>query len=103
VSDKIKRAARQRMAETGEPYTLARRKAIEEHAAAQPEPAAWTDNEDGPDCACGNPTVVKILPSGRAILLCLFHTAESGSYTELPAERPADWGNASGQAMELGR
>jgi hypothetical protein len=30
--DKIKAAARARMAETGEPYTLARRMVIEEHA-----------------------------------------------------------------------
>lgn len=30
--DKIKAAARKRMAETGEPYTLARRMVIEEHA-----------------------------------------------------------------------
>jgi hypothetical protein len=31
VSDKIKRAARARMAETGEPYSVARRAVIEDH------------------------------------------------------------------------
>ena len=42
MSDKISRAARERQARTGEPYTLARRKVIEEHArereAPEPEP-----------------------------------------------------------------
>ena len=33
--DKIKEAARKRQAETGEPYTLARRMVIAEHQAAQ--------------------------------------------------------------------
>jgi hypothetical protein len=51
----------------------------------------WRENEDSPDCACGEPTVVKILPDGRAILLCFFHTGEAGAYTVLPAERPAGW------------
>ena len=32
MSNKITRAARERMARTGEPYTLARRMVIEEHA-----------------------------------------------------------------------
>lgn len=35
MSDKIKKAARRRMAETGEPYALARRKVIEEREAAR--------------------------------------------------------------------
>jgi hypothetical protein len=48
----------------------------------------WRENEDGPDCACGEPTVVKLLPDGTAVLLCFFHTGEAGAYTRLPAERP---------------
>jgi hypothetical protein len=55
----------------------------------------WTENEDGPVCVCGEMTVVKIMPGGRAILLCLFHAGEAGAYTELPAERPANWGTAA--------
>jgi hypothetical protein len=55
------------------------------------EPAAWTNNENGPDCACGNPTVVKITPAGRPVLLCLFHTPLDGSVTTLPDERPPGW------------
>jgi hypothetical protein len=51
----------------------------------------WRENEEGPDCACGCPRVVKIMPNGRAILLCLFHTGEAGAYTPLPAERPEGW------------
>jgi hypothetical protein len=43
--DKIKAAARKRMAETGEPYTLARRMVIEELARLKAEQAE----------ACGEP------------------------------------------------
>jgi hypothetical protein len=39
MGDLIKRAARQRMAETGEPYAVARRKVIEEHARLKAEQA----------------------------------------------------------------
>jgi len=95
MSDKIKAAARKRMAETGEPYTVARRNVIEERArleAPQAQTPAWTENEDGPDCACGNPTVVKIMPDGKPVLVCFFHTSEAGMVTPLPAERPAGWG-----------
>lgn len=35
--DKVKAAARRRMAETGEKYTVARRKVIEEHARLKAE------------------------------------------------------------------
>lgn len=45
MSDKIKRAARKRMAETGEPYTLARRKVTGEHQAPEvpaQETAPWS-------------------------------------------------------------
>ena len=48
----------------------------------------WRENEDGPECPCGNPAVVKLLPDGSAVLLCLFHTAEAGAITRLPAARP---------------
>lgn len=47
MSDAIKAAARKRMAETGEPYTLARRMVIEEHArlkAAKPETEVTPEN-----------------------------------------------------------
>jgi len=56
-----------------------------------PGTGGWTENEDGPECGCGNPTVVKIHPDGRALLLCLFHTIGEGLITELPAERPVGW------------
>jgi phage shock protein A len=39
--DKIKGAARKRMAETGEPYTAARRAAVTEHQATGPRTPAW--------------------------------------------------------------
>ena len=51
----------------------------------------WRENEDGPDCACGEPTVVKLLPDGTPVLMCFFHTAEAGAITRLPAERPDGW------------
>lgn len=51
MSNKISRAARERQARTGEPYTLARRMVIEEHAAAKatrpPEPALVFADEHG--------------------------------------------------------
>jgi len=52
---------------------------------------AWTENEAGPDCECGNPTVVKVMPSGKPVLMCLFHASAAGLVTELPAVRPAGW------------
>jgi hypothetical protein len=51
----------------------------------------WIDNEDGPECKCGSPTVVKIMPGGRAVLLCIFHTAEYGLAMLLPQSKPDDW------------
>lgn len=59
----------------------------------------WTNNEDGPDCTCGEPTVVKLVEalhsgSKRAVLLCLFHSGEAGRIVPLPTQRPAnfsDW------------
>jgi hypothetical protein len=49
---------------------------------------AWTENEDGPACSCGELTVVKILPDGQPVLLCFFHTREAGAVTPLPETRP---------------
>jgi hypothetical protein len=49
MSDAIKRAARERMAETGEKYTVARRKVIEEHARREAERAAIAVAIDGRD------------------------------------------------------
>jgi hypothetical protein len=43
VSDKVKRAARKRQAETGEPYTVARRMVIAEYEAVPP---AFLDEHD---------------------------------------------------------
>jgi len=54
-----------------------------------PAPPRWTENEDGPICVCGEPTVVKIMPDGVPVLLCLFHTRESGAVKRLPADKPA--------------
>jgi hypothetical protein len=51
----------------------------------------WIDNEAGPGCKCGCPTVVKITPGGRAVLLCIFHTPEDGLATLLPQSKPDDW------------
>jgi hypothetical protein len=58
-------------------------------------PDEWRNNEDGPRCECGNPTVVKLLPDGTAIFLCLFHAQGEGLYRKLPAQRPAEWTAAS--------
>jgi hypothetical protein len=46
------------------------------------------DGEAGPDCECGDPTVVRIMPDGSPALLCLFHDGEAGRITALSAERP---------------
>lgn len=43
MDDAIKRAARKRMAETGEPYTLARRKVIEERARLKDQRSGETE------------------------------------------------------------
>jgi hypothetical protein len=55
--------------------------------------SSWTKNEDGPVCACGGETVVKIMPDGRAVLLCFFHTSAEGAYWSLPDERPDGFEN----------
>jgi hypothetical protein len=52
----------------------------------------WVNNEDGPDCFCGGPTVVKILPDG-AFLLCLFHERAEGKLYQLPNEAPDEFPN----------
>jgi hypothetical protein len=53
--------------------------------------SGWTENENGPGCGCGNPTVVKMLPDGSWALMCLFHTSDAGMFTQLPSERPDGW------------
>lgn len=71
--------------------------------APPPAPAPeqqWRENEDGPECSCGNPTVVKLMPDGSAALLCLFHTSEAALFTSLPAERPAGWPARAATAPE---
>lgn len=52
---------------------------------------AWVDNEEGPTCVCGGPTMVKVNDLNAPVLLCLFHTADAGVVWSLPGERPADW------------
>lgn len=51
----------------------------------------WTDGEDGPDCPCGWPRVVKRLPDGSFVLMCFGHTAEAGAVFRLPDSKPDDW------------
>lgn len=63
----------------------------------------WTNNEDGPECTCGAPTIVKVIPIGQflepqmpgrrkqAVLMCITHTRAEGVYFALPEERPDDW------------
>lgn len=51
----------------------------------------WRDNEDGPDCECGWPRVVKRLPDGRFVLMCFGHTGEAGQVWALPPEKPDGW------------
>lgn len=53
---------------------------------------SWVNNEDGPDCECGEPTVVK-LHNGGAILMCFFHTGAEGCYFELPPMAPDNFSN----------
>jgi hypothetical protein len=50
--DKVKAAARKRMTETGEPYAVARRKVIEEHARLKAQQA----EEPGPQDAAAAET-----------------------------------------------
>lgn len=50
---------------------------------------AWTENQTGPLCSCGELTIVKRLPDGQWVALCLFHTGEAGAYRVLP-EREED-------------
>ena len=53
--------------------------------------SAWTENEDGPDCRCGGPAVVKRLPAGGWVLMCFAHTPEAGLIMNLPPQRPGGW------------
>ncbi len=54
----------------------------------------WVNNEDGPTCDCGEPTLVKTTED-RAILLCFFHTSETGCYVSLPPMAPDNWADLS--------
>lgn len=51
----------------------------------------YTENEEGPACSCGGPTIVKKLPDGTPVLMCFFHTRDAGLATPLPPERPPGW------------
>ncbi len=51
----------------------------------------WVNQEKGPECYCGMPTAVVVLESGRAELLCIFHTNAEGAMFPLPKERPENW------------
>ena len=55
----------------------------------------WVNNEDGPDCYCGDPTVVKTTEAGSAVLLCLFHNNEAGAIFRLPTDRPDNFATLS--------
>lgn len=44
---------------------------------------SWADGDLGPECECGDTTVVKRLPDGRLVALCLFHDGEAGRYIPL--------------------
>lgn len=44
----------------------------------------WREGQDGPVCSCGFITVVRRLPNGRWIAMCLGHTNDGGLYQELP-------------------
>jgi hypothetical protein len=50
----------------------------------------YVNNEAGPDCTCGNPTVVKLVDGGAG-LLCLFHTYEAGAFSRLPVMTEEQW------------
>lgn len=48
----------------------------------------WTDRERGPECYCGMPTTVMFFGPHEPVLVCLFHSYESGSSWELNFPRP---------------
>lgn len=50
----------------------------------------YVENEDGPECTCGMPTVVKMVDGGAGAL-CLFHTAEAGAFFRLPEMTEKNW------------
>jgi len=60
----------------------------------------WIHGEEGPDCFCGNPTIVWIIGE-RASLICLFHTPKEGASFPLPAEKPDTWPNLTNEEMEI--
>lgn len=54
----------------------------------------WIKSEMGPECYCGNPTIVHVAEDGRAMLMCFFHTYEAGASFALPkGGRPDGWPN----------
>jgi len=59
----------------------------------------WADKEPGPDCACGDPTVVVLDPTGRATLWCLWHSKEAGATFDLPSDRPDHWPDLTTEQM----
>ena len=59
----------------------------------------WIDNEKGPKCGCGMPTLVKIM-DGKPLLFCVFHEQEEGACWSLPKERPDNWADISREEVE---
>lgn len=51
----------------------------------------WQSGDDGPECYCGSPTIVKELPNGSFVLICPLHGEGSGTYFSLPQVKPDDW------------
>ena len=63
--------------------------------------AEWVKSEKGPDCYCGNPTIVHVADDGRAMLICFFHTKEEGASFALPkGGRPDKWPEVSHDEMQ---
>lgn len=48
----------------------------------------WVNNESGPTCQCGDPTLVKQATDGKWMLVCLTHTAAEGASWQLPKRPP---------------
>jgi hypothetical protein len=53
--------------------------------------SVWVNNERGPDCFCGDPTVVKTEGLKKPALLCIFHSRDAGAMFTLPDTRPEWW------------
>jgi hypothetical protein len=50
----------------------------------------YVNNEVGPDCSCGEPTIVKFV-NGSPLLVCFFHSGPAGSYNKLPPITEENW------------